>query len=46
MDASIRNREAAAAAKGRGSRARSDGAGAIGAAGGPGTRLADRDAGR
>ena len=50
MDASIRDREAAAAVKGRGSRARSDAAhacaGSIGAPGGLGTRLADRDARR
>ena len=51
MDASIRDREAAAAVKGRGSRAKSDAAlhacaGSIGAPGGLGTRLADRDARR
>ena len=50
MDASIRDREAAAAVKGRGSRARSERchacAGSIGAPGGLGTRLADRDARR
>ena len=52
MDASIRDREAAAAVKGRGSRGRSElarchaCAGSIGAPGGLGTRLADRDARR